>query len=162
MIEFDGYITGEAERYYWNNSRKIARNALLAAAFVFFPLVLIVSSMTGYWLLTIGYCVLALAIPAILLIPQSKKSKLPLTPKKIFTDNEYIVCQGDNFEEYRLIEDVDKVIDYANFYYICFPFGNKSDKFVCQKSLIAKGTIEEFEALFEGKIERRDKNACIQ
>ena len=158
MVEFNGYITGEAERYFWNNSRKVVRNAFLAAILVFFPLVLIVSSMTGYWLLTVGYCAAALSIPLLLLIPKSKKSKQPLTPKKIFTDNEYIVCQGDGFEDYRLVEDVTKVIDYGDFYCLCFPFGKKSDSFVCQKSLLIKGTIEDFETLFEGKIERHDKN----
>ena len=42
-----------------------------------------------------------------------------------------------------------------HFYFIKFPFGKYSDKFICQKSLLTQGTLEEFEALFEGKIERK-------
>ena len=76
-------------------------------------------------------------------------------PKRIFVDEEYIVCVAEKYEEYRLISDADKLIDYGDFYYISFPFGKKSNNFVCQKNLLVKGTPEEFEELFADKVERR-------
>ena len=38
---------------------------------------------------------------------------------------------------------------------IFFIFPYKSQRFVCQKDLLVQGTIEEFEAVFEGKIVRK-------
>ena len=61
----------------------------------------------------------------------------------------------DKSEEFRLIADAAKVIDYGDFYYISFPFGKISNNFVCQKDLLTQGTLEEFEALFEGKIVKK-------
>ena len=64
---------------------------------------------------------------------------------------------GEKFTESAAIEDVVKLVDYGEFYDLSFPFGKLNDKFVCQKSLLSKGTLEEFEALFEGKIIRKAK-----
>ena len=40
-------------------------------------------------------------------------------------------------------------------YEIVFPFGKISSNFICQKNLIFKGSLEEFEDLFNGKIVKR-------
>ena len=66
----------------------------------------------------------------------------------------------------KKIEDVKKIVDYGEFYYISyyfpekwvniiFYFPHKLSCCICQKDLIVEGTIEEFEELFEGKIERK-------
>ena len=47
------------------------------------------------------------------------------------------------------------IIDYGEWYYVKFNLGDRDPYFVCQKDLLKNGTIEEFEALFEGKIERK-------
>ena len=56
--------------------------------------------------------------------------------------------------EYRNIEDVKCVRDFGEFYELVFPFGKISEKFICQKDLLSKGTLAEFEALFGDKILR--------
>ena len=56
-----------------------------------------------------------------------------------------------------MIDDVKKIIDYGEFYDFVFTFSARDIYFVCQKDLLVCGTIEEFESLFEGKIERRIK-----
>ena len=43
----------------------------------------------------------------------------------------------------------------TKYYKIFFIFPYKSQRFVCQKDLLVQGTIEEFEAVFEGKIVRK-------
>ena len=109
-----------------------------------------------------------LAVPMFLLIPvillpimyfvethKGKKKKESYLPYRIFTDEEYVVCITKKNEEYRLIKDVKLVYDYGEWYEITFPFGKKSSNFIYQKSLLTKGTLEEFEALFEGKIVRK-------
>ena len=158
MIEFEGYITGKAEKFFWNNSRKFTIFMFLFPFLVLLPLILFLSIGGQFWDLLIVYIVFfALVFLSFYIIPKSKKEKLKFIPKHIFTDEEYIVCQGNAYEEYNLISDASEVIDYGEFYYINFPFGKKSDKFICQKDLLTKGSIEEFEALFEGKIKRRIK-----
>ena len=54
-----------------------------------------------------------------------------------------------------MIDSVDTVIDYGDWYHLLFNFEDRDTYFVCQKNLLTKGTLEEFEALFDGKIERR-------
>ena len=79
------------------------------------------------------------------------------TTKRVFTDGEYIVAVCNACSDSRLISAATKVFDYGSFYYISFPMGQKSDKFVCQKNLLTQGTLEEFEVLFEGKITIKHK-----
>lgn len=67
-----------------------------------------------------------------------------------------MVCIADNFTENRSVELVRKVYDYGEFYFISFRFGKISCYFICQKSLLTQGTIEDFEKLFDGKIVRKD------
>ena len=155
MIEFNGYIDGLAERFYKNNSRKIVTKTFMGALILFAPIVIFCAIKMQLWALLIFYGAILLITPLICFIPPGKKYLKSMTPKRIFTEDEYIVCQGDKFEEYNLIEDSTKVIDYGSFYHILFRFGKASDAFICQKELLTKGTLEEFEALFEGKIERR-------
>jgi len=50
---------------------------------------------------------------------------------------------------------VKKVYDYGEFYFISFYFGKISCYFICQKSLLTQGTIEDFEKLFDGKIVKK-------
>lgn len=152
MIEFNGYLSGKAENHFHNKGRKLARNILFISTLLLLPAIAIAAIRMQFWGLLITYCVIILLIPLMTMIPQSKKGKQGLTPKRIFTEEEYIVCIADQYIEHRLIEDVKTVYDYDEFYELVFPFGKISEKFVCQKQLLSKGTLEEFEALFEGKI----------
>ena len=88
-------------------------------------------------------------LPLAALIPQAEKS---MTPKKIVVDEESIACTTDKEIVTKWISDVKQVIDHGEFYELVFPFGKISTNFICQKNLLTKGTLEEFEALFEGKI----------
>lgn len=65
----------------------------------------------------------------------------------------------DFYGEYSQVQDmmdVKQVLDMGDWYYITFYFPHKSRSFVCQKDLIIEGTIEEFEALFEDKLVRKE------
>ena len=155
MIEFDGYIFGAAEKHFFARSRNLAQNVLLFAVLALLPAVIRFAGKVGSWGWIAGYCSLFLLIPLLLRIPKSEKEKLTLIPRKIYVEDEYIVCIGEKYVESKLIADVAKVVDYGEFYELVFPFGKVSDKFICQKSLLTKGTLEEFEQLFDGKITRK-------
>jgi len=163
MIEFDGSIDSYAEKYFWNYSRRIVAIIMLFPLLILFPIFLIISINTKKWNLLIAYVAFWLLVYLCLLIPKSKKEKAKWAYRKIFIDGEYIVCKclNENYEEFSLISDASELIDYGYFYHIKFPPQKASDKFICQKNLLVKGTLEEFEALFEGKIIRKIKQSSI-
>ena len=98
-------------------------------------------------------------VPLATLFLKDKKAYHNHSIQKVFTDNEYIVSVLVNGSEvYKLISDIKCVNDYGEFYELVFPrSAGISDKFICQKNLLTKGTLEEFEALFEGKVVRKNK-----
>lgn len=79
-------------------------------------------------------------------------------PLCIKIEEEKISGNYKNGYRMRNVGDVKKVVDYGVFYDIIFYFPNKWGNCVCQKDLIVKGTLEDFEKLFEGKIVRKIKN----
>lgn len=154
MIEFNGYISGAAEKRFHRKGQIMGRNVLMVGVIFMLPMAFMFeeASLRRVFLLT---CLTFLClIPLLVRIPNSKKSQKELLPKRIFTDGEQIVCLADKYEENKYIDDVKEVRDFGEFYELVFPFGKVSDKFICQKSLLTQGTLEEFEALFEGKIVR--------
>ena len=155
MIEFRGFLSGNAEKHFWNKSRKLVQKLLLASTLFLLPIILYGAYQIQSWGIIVCYAAACVAIQACTYIPKSKKEKMAFTPKRIYTEDGYIICVGEKYEEYKEIADVEKVIDYGDFYELLFPFGKISDKFICQKDLLIKGKLEDFESLFEGKIRRK-------
>lgn len=154
MIEFKGYLNGSAEKYFYKKTRIVGQNILLTGALILLPAIVSVGIKTKNWVLLLGYCSLFLIIPLLLLIPKSKKERIAITPKKIFIEDGYIICIADRYTESRLVSEAKILRDFGEYYEIVFPFGKVSDKFICQKDLLTKGTIEDFERLFKGKVIR--------
>ena len=158
MIEFKGEFSPQTEKFYFNNSRKAARNLMLFAVIIWLPIVL------SYYLYSfdikvILYYLLILIVAPLYMcvIPLSKKEKKRQMPQKIYTDEDECinVVLGDGRKESCCISDVKCVYDYDDFYYLVFVFGKKNWKFVCQKSLITQGNLEEFESLFDVEIVKK-------
>jgi len=155
VIEFRGYISGAAEKHFHNKARNFGQYILIASVLVFLPSIIHFSLQTKNWLLLSLYCTLFLIIPLSAYIPQSRQKRASITPKRIYTEEDTIVCVADKYVEYRLLSDVKQVRDFGEFYEIVFPFGKISEKYICQKDLLTIGTIEDFEKMFDGKIVRR-------
>lgn len=155
MIEFNGYLNGSAEKAFFRKGR----NIILKGYLILVPMSLPAIIMGGRILhsVTFIYAVLGflLVLPLFFFIPQSKKERMALLPKRIYTDGETIVVIAERYSESKLIGDVSSVIDHGEYYELSFPFGKISDKFICQKSLLAQGTLAEFEALFSNKLIRK-------
>ena len=154
MIEFKGYISGAAEKAFFRKSRNILLKAYLfifptALSFVFLGGRLLQSDVFIY-----AICALLLIIPLLFLIPPSKKDRRAMLPKRIYTEDDYIVCIADQYTDSKFISDVKEVVDHGEFYELTFPFGKISEKFICQKSLLTNGTLAEFESLFVGKLKK--------
>ena len=67
-------------------------------------------------------------------------------------------AEGIQRSETKNLSNVKKVVDMGEWYKIYFYFPYKSNLFICQKDLLVKGTIEEFEELFSDKIIRKKFN----
>lgn len=162
MIEFKGYLTGVAEKYFNRKTRMLGGNILLVSlALVCIPLIAFGIKYQN-WLIVRICCFGFITVPIMTFIPRGKKEKKSFLPKRIFVEDDCIICVADKYTETKFIEDVKKVFDYGDFYYLSFPMGNISDKFICQKSLLTKGSLEDFESLFEGKIERKINQGTVQ
>lgn len=156
MIEFNGYITGKAEQFFFKKGRKIAvKIMLLAETCIFFPLILF-AVRGAQWDLLILFGAMYVLLPLTFFIPKTKKEKRALLPKRIYTDGESITCVTEKGVESKFIGDEKEVIDHGEFYEIVYPIGKVSDKFVCQKDLLTQGSLEKFEGLFRN-IKRNPK-----
>lgn len=152
MIEFKGILTGAAEKRFIKKSREFGVGLIVIALLIFLPLILVIAVTSEYLELLWGYFAVLIGFPLMACIPKSKKEQAAVTPKRIFLEDDRIVCVADKYEESRWIDDVKQVRDCGAFYELVFPMGKLSEKFICQKSLLSKGSLDEFEALFEGKM----------
>ena len=75
MIEFNGSLTGEAQKFFWKNSRKIVRNLLFVTFLLILPVILFIVLQTKYWELLIAYLVSCFVIFLSLFVPKSQKEK---------------------------------------------------------------------------------------
>ena len=155
MVVFDGYLTGAAKYYYRRRVEAFGRKLLLFAMLVVLPVIVMFAVWIKSWGVLLGYIIIYFAVPPIITLCRREKEWLALTPKKIIAEDDYLICSTDKCTEAKAIADVKLVRAFDEFYEIVFPFGNFSEKFICQKDLLVKGTLEEFEALFEGKIEKK-------
>lgn len=161
MIVFQGILSDRCKEFIINTSWKLGFTTVTIVCIPIIVLSLVLAFMNDLIYLLILVPV-ALFISFVLLKPGTKAySKLFGSNGKIFDgflewniviDGITISAEGINRSETRYLNDVKKVVDLGEWYKIYFCFPHKSNLFVCQKDLIAEGTIEEFEALFEGKI----------
>lgn len=159
MVEFTGYLTGAAEKYYRKKVMVTGIKLIFFSLGLLLPVVVWIVSMMQFWGFLTFYLIFLALSPLLAFALTTKKLLRPMTPRKITVEDEYIVVVADKCTESKLIADAKVVRDYGTFYDIVYPFGNYSEKYVCQKDLLTKGSLEEFEALFEGKIERKQGKA---
>lgn len=150
MIEFVGSLSDECKK---KELKRETKTKLIIFSFlaILFSIPVIIISIVFDWL-----CIIML--PAVLFgtlagaIPPPKKAYGLIFPDRVYLDGESIESKGERFCHYRSLIDVKKVIDCGEYYRIIFFFPYKNQTFICQKDLIIKGTLEDFEKLFEGKI----------
>ena len=159
MIEFDGYIHGKAEKYFWRRNAVFGQKIFIVSTLLCFPLILLLSNVFGKPMVIV-YLLFIILIPLMSLcarLPKSEKKRNKFLPFNVCVCDDYIVVQTKLGTESRNIEDVKKIYDYGEWYAFIFSMGKVSTNFICQKSLLSKGSLEEFESLFEGKIEDKTK-----
>ena len=151
MIEFEGRLTGAEEKRFYQKEKSFIRIcALIGISMMLSTFVLV--RLPG----TLAYIPWGCAVALFLLtfLPYPKKEREKMIPRKISIVDDTMTVQTNRSVESRYVDDVKSVRDYGEYYDLIFPYGKVSYSFVCQKDLLVQGTLAEFEALFEGKIER--------
>ena len=155
MIQFSGHLSGEAKAFLWKRHKKMDFASFFIGMLMLMPLVLFFSIKYAFWEGVIFYLVMILAITLLLFIPPSKSIVKKIEPIKIYTEDEYIICVTEvGTETARNMNEATKLIDAGSYYYLVFSYGQVSMDFVLQKDLLVEGSLEEFEKIFEGRLER--------
>lgn len=165
MIRFEGTISKEGKKYVLKNY--YATMALVGLVGIVLGtillIVLLVLNASGKLLMFGIIAVIvfyALAIFFGVCWPlMTINQQLPI---KVDIEDDYVNCFFGSSElygksKYSNVEHIKNIVDGGEFYYFYFYYPHKIIGCICQKDLITKGTIEEFEELFEGKIVRKIK-----
>lgn len=150
MIEFYGEISGNCKHYMLKREAKFGIIGSSITA-VLFGIPIIIASITIHWIFLI--CIPALIMIVFLAgVLPSKKIYSLIFPSKVLIDPDQnmLMCESEKFHYECLISDVVKVLDYGEWYHIYVK--DRVGRYVCQKSLIQIGTLQEFETLFHDKI----------
>lgn len=153
MIEFKGNLTGASQEYALKkNSRLIQRFLLLGAVFLLpSSYIISVTFLHSFWIFILPALFLATSI-----IPRiTYKKYTHQLPICTYIDGSTIVINFKFNSQTLDISKVKAVYDYESFYEIIPNNIFLFSVFICQKDLLTEGTLEEFEALFDGKIKGR-------
>jgi len=156
MIEFTGFISGVAEKFYFKEARKNTLKILFITLIILLPVAIFIAIKMQNWMI-VGIPPIGLLLFYIILciVPQSKNEKKKILPKKISIQDDMISFDIEGYPDSRYISDVKEVIDYGEFYQLVLPTGRINISHICQKNLITKGTTEDFEELFKEKLIRK-------
>ena len=157
MICFRGNLSGSAEKHEIKFSMKIVLISSVIVTGIFVPVWLALLTFGGADNPILSTIIISLvfggAYPIIVLfITKIKAYRSKYFYINVFYDGEFLVsidCKGN--ETFRLASEATCVKDYGEFYQVFYGIMRFP---ICQKDLLVSGTLEEFEALFEGKIVR--------
>ena len=152
MIMFEGELSNECRKFLIKGQIKLqAITALIVFVLFSIPIILL-----GLWwdqMIYIGLVALSLFVVFSLLPPGKNAQKL-FVPTCVSFDFEegFVVQRCEKIERAYPIDTVESVVDYGEWYHLIFKSPNRIKYFVCQKNLITKGSLDEFEALFKDRI----------
>ena len=159
MIRFLGDLTGESKKYLLKRHCMFQLFVwLIATSIIGVPIVALALS----WKIIVLWCYIAYVVifMVVCLLPPSKQARSEFMPKEIFIDfkEEMIVQKSEKKERFHELSSIKCIYDYGEWYYITFCFGNKDQYFLCQKSLLIEGSLDDFEKFFEDRLVKRTKN----
>lgn len=147
LIKFYGLISDDNQKVIVRQEKSILFFASLVTVLIFGALTIFVAIYVNLiFLLFFIPLIFFLTIP---LFPVSKKTLDSMIPLQVDILENVVVSSGENFKCTRLISDIKKVVDCGSYYQILFKWPKKTYKFLCQKDLIAEGSIEDFEKKFD-------------
>jgi len=175
MIEFYGELSAECKNDRGKRDAKLVAGLVLMSTIILGVPYMILEILDGSVVRPI--VIVSVLIVTTILVLLSHKIKF-FSRNKIFPQPAQFVnllrvtideqnisftnASGGNKTRIRPIKKVRKVLDCGEWYYVYFKFGDISNAWVCQKDLLKKGTLEDFEKIFAGKIKRKKKISPIK
>lgn len=161
-IEFNGDVSKECKNVFLKRfNRDNVWLSLTTGMVVGVPALIVYLCERRLWfflLFSCGVFILTFLMTFPFINPQKKNLESNLPTRIEITDGIIIKDgNGESNHAEREICFVKKVVDEGDWYNIIFYFPHKLSCCICQKNLLVKGTIEEFEEFFEGKIVRKIK-----
>ncbi len=154
MISFTGEMSEKCKNYVFKYEGMGTRIiALIFSLILCVPVVILSITVDWIWVLCIIPLVLLVALSG---IRPSKKEYALAIPHRIIIENGQLISKSDKFEVSTTMSKVKKVIDFGDWYHIRLSYPLWSSKFVCEKSLLTDGTLEEFESIFGSKLVKKD------
>ena len=163
MVEFFGLISDECEKYIVAKKNKATITCFCVASLI----CIICTTVFGFIDFSVFkpmlFCTLIVVaisvVVSILPLSKARQKQIELfkTEIRITIDENNIVNTTIYGRISRPLEQVKKVIDVGKWYCIVFKGGDIANSWVCQKDLITKGTIEEFEEIFDQKLIKNSK-----
>lgn len=154
MIKFCGEISGKCKEYQLKAHQKKNFILMLIPCLVIL-IFLIIFGIKVHMIFIIAGIPGIIALLLISLIKPSRDSYPLMFPDKIIINEDTVETESDKFYHCEDIKNAVRVVDYGEWYQIFFSFSLGNGRFICKKDLIVEGTIEEFEKIFEDKIERK-------
>lgn len=159
MFEFKGEFSETSKQYLVNKLSKGILISILIPSIFFSILIVLFAAICNYWILAIALVAPFISILGAAIIPKTKKERektlLAMLPKTVVIQNNHIHVFWQNRTMIKDVDDIKKIIDSNGCYYIIFYIPKESDV-ICQKNLMTKGNIEQFESFFKNKIVKKD------
>ncbi len=175
IIEFRGELSDKCKKSYFKKLRNfLYLFSLISLSIISAPLI-IMGIKFGFLYYILFFLIIVLVVCLVTPIALEKESWNKTFPVKIIIENDEIAAinseqaskldfdangieslcvDGSFITNIKSISEVRKIVDFGEWYYIFFSSKYVVTDCICQKDLINKGSIEEFEKLFEGQIER--------
>jgi len=159
MIKFQGELSNKCKKYILTQYLKTTSCILLLSGIII-GVVLTISLYFTYpkWRdLIMLICPISAGIMTIIMsMPPLPKDRYKLYPTCItisMRDGNLSYVVG-NIYTVKSVADVKRVVDMGEWYRL-YGFNLRGTTLVCQKDLITEGSLEDFEMLFDGKIEKK-------
>ena len=159
MIVFEGEFSEKLKKKVLGLHAKHIFLALLLTAVIWCTpciiLGIIFDTMITKIMMYTSVCISCILLLLSAIYRERPKNYGKIMPRKVIIEDDAIISVCENIEYYRYMSDVKKVIDRGDAYFFVFYFPHKNVTYICQKTSVVQGTIEEFERIFENKIVRK-------
>lgn len=167
MIEFFGVLSYETKLEVAKLKSKISGNIFLVVT-ILTPIITSLATIFNGNFKKVWYLILILTIIFVFItvlmyyVPTKRVDSFKIKTKvQIENGNILQIVEELNTFLVKPISKVKKVIDYGCFYAIIFNMGDITNAFICEKQLLIKGTLKDFEELFKDKLESKKQSSKI-
>lgn len=156
MILFEGDLSEQCVAWLTKGMKRSAVTAgVVSIAVISIPIVLMGIFLNKLIFLFLVLSGILIVLFAIALPKDAERNVMNNIPIRVEIEATGLAIETQTAFVSRSMEDVKQVLDFGEWYQITFYFGYRNSFFICQKDLIKEGTIEEFEAMFADKMERK-------